>query len=153
MNNYLPTETYYVYEHFHPDTDEVVYIGHGWKGRAWTHGNASTVLRSQEHTKWLDSINLKGYLPCDYVRILARGLYKTDACKLEQELIREKQPTFNKPQGLQHLKVTDEVLERMLHQRKLGGSYSTIAKEVGLSAMTVYRAVNKQTKNLQGKFN
>ena len=152
MNNYLPTETYYVYEHFHPDTNEAVYIGHGWKGRAWTHGNANTILRSREHTKWLDSINLKGYLPCDYARILARGLCKTDACKIEQELIRTVQPTFNKPQGLQNLKVTDEILTYALGQRKLSVSYKIIGENVGLSTMTIYRAVNQQTKNLQGKF-
>lgn len=72
--------------------------------------------------------------------------------KKEQEMIRGFKPRYNKPQGLQNLKVTPEILELCIEFRGQGLFYSQIADEVGLSAMTVYRALNGKTKNIGEDF-
>lgn len=45
----LPTDyqslIYYVYNHVDPRDNNIIYIGHGSKGRAWTHGSKLTILR------------------------------------------------------------------------------------------------------------
>lgn len=42
--------TYYVYYHVDPDTKDIVYVGHGYKSRAWIHGTSSKYgVRSTEH--------------------------------------------------------------------------------------------------------
>lgn len=152
MNNYLPTDyqsfIHYVYSHTDPRTDELIYIGHGCRGRAWTHGSDKSVLRSQEHLAHLESMTADGFHAGDWVCILHSGLSKSDACKLEQELIRDLKPTYNKPQGKHLLKLTREQFVLCLEMRNDGISYHDIANEVGVSTMTVYRALNGQTKNI-----
>lgn len=141
-------DTHYVYSHTDPRNNEIVYIGHGWKSRAWTNGSYGTVLRSKDHVDWLEEINNEGYLPCDFVHILHRGLSKSEACQKEQDLIREIKPRFNKPLGLGNLKVNKDNFILMNNLRAKGVSYQKIAEEVGLSTMTVYRAINGGTKNV-----
>lgn len=140
-------ETYYVYFHVCPITSEVKYVGHGWKSRAWVHGGRKTVARSQPHYDWLRDINIKGFLPCDYVKVVERGLSKPDACKLEQRYIRDLSPEFNRPQGLSMLKVTPDILARMRELRGEGLSYKDVGYAVGVAPMTAYRALNGKTKN------
>jgi hypothetical protein len=149
MNNYLPTDyIYYVYTHTDPRCGELIYIGHGCRGRAWTHGSDKSVLRSQEHLTRLESMTAEGLHAGDWVCILHSGLTKSDACKIEQELIRDLRPTYNKPQGKQNLKLTPEQYNLCLEMRDGGMFYHQIAEEVGVSPMTVYRALNGQTKNI-----
>jgi hypothetical protein len=148
-NNYLSTDfIYYVYQHKDPITDEIIYIGHGCRGRAWTHGSDKTVLRSQEHLAHLEKMTREGFIPSDWVSILISGLLKTDACKREQEYIRTLQPTYNKPQGKQNLKLTPEQFTLCQKMREDNMFYHQIADEIGVSTMTVYRALNGQTKNI-----
>lgn len=142
-------DVYYVYKHVDPRNGELLYVGHGFKGRAWIHGSENTCLRSQTHTELLDEITDQGYLPTDWVQILERGLTKKSACLVEQALIRELKPRFNKPQGLQILKITPELFSRMKNLRAEGFSYKEIAESLGLSPMTVHRALNNQTKNVE----
>ena len=149
MNNYLPTDyIYYVYSHTDPRTDELLYVGHGCRGRAWIHGSKKTCLRSQEHLDHLERMTQAGYLPTDWVGIFQSKLTKSDACSLEQELIRGLSPTYNKPQGKHLLKLTPETYKMCQDLRNTGLYYHQIADEVGVSTMTVYRALNKQTKNI-----
>jgi len=144
MNNYI----YYVYQHTDPRTGEVIYIGHGCRGRAWIHGSGGSVLRSKEHLAHLEELTQEGYLPSKWVSILISGLSKSEACQREQENIRLLQPTYNKPQGKHLLKLTPEQFSLCLEMREDGMPYHLIAEEVGVSTMTVYRAINKQTKNI-----
>ena len=144
----LPTDYYYVYSHVDPTTGELMYIGHGYGPRAWIHGSRKTVLRSQDHLDWLHRMNTLHFLPTDYVIILERNLTKAVACKHEQQYIRTLNPLFNKPQGLQNMKVTKDSLEVMKGLRDEGFYYREIAEQLNLSTMTVYRALNNQTKNL-----
>lgn len=149
MSNYLPTDCiYYVYAHNDPRSGELIYIGHGCRGRAWTHGSDKSVLRSQEHLAHLDSMTADGFHAGDWVSIVNSGITKSDACKIEQALIRDLKPTYNKPQGKQNLKLTPEQYNLCLEMRDDGMFYHQIAEEVGVSPMTVYRALNGQTKNI-----
>lgn len=149
MSNSLPTDLiHYVYKHIDPRTDELIYIGHGCRGRAWTHGSDKTVLRSQKHLAHLEAMTQDGFVASDWVHIVVTGLDKTSACKQEQELIRDLKPTYNKPQGKKALKLTPEQYALCGQMRKDGLYYHQIADEMGVSTMTIYRALNNQTKNI-----
>ena len=93
-------------------------------------------------------MNTLYYLPTDYVTILQKNMTKSSACAVEQQLIRDMKPKFNKPQGLQNMKVTKDSFEVMKGLREEGFYYREIAETLGVSTMTVYRAINNQTKNL-----
>jgi len=148
-NNQLPTDyIYYVYNHVDPRDGSLLYIGHGCRGRAWIHGSKKTCLRSQDHLNHLESMTRDGFVATDWVSIIVQGISKKDAAKYEQELIRDTEPTYNMPQGKHLLKVTPEIYKLCKELRDDGLYYSQIADEVGLSAMTVYRALNGQTKNI-----
>jgi DNA invertase Pin-like site-specific DNA recombinase len=66
----------------------------------------------------------------------------------EKSLIEMFDPPFNKKQGLALLKMTEDKYNTALEMRDDGLSYERIGKELELSTMTVYRALNKQTKNI-----
>lgn len=143
---------YYVYTHTDPRNDEVIYIGHGCRGRAWIHGSKRNCLRSQDHLDHLESMIQDGFVPSDWVDIVCQGMTKKDAAKAEQVMIRDLNPTYNKPQGLHLIKLDKESLSLCKVLRERGMYYHDIAKEVGVSTMTVYRALNGQTKNIGEKY-
>lgn len=147
----LPTDyqfIYYVYKHTDPRTNEIIYIGHGCRGRAWIHGSKLTCLRSQPHLDHLEGMTQAGFTPQDWVELIVTGITKEDACKIEQDLIRKINPTYNMPQGKHLIKLTPEQFQMCKKLREGGAYYNVIANEVGVSAMTVYRALNGQTKNI-----
>lgn len=139
--------SHYVYAHREVD-GQIVYLGHGKGGRAWIYGSRKTVLRSPEHLTWIHEQDSVGRLPCDYVEILGRGLSKPDAAQRERQLIEKFQPRFNKQQGVANLKITPDILGYVSDLRKEGATYEDIGKSVGLSDMTVFRALNNQTKSV-----
>lgn len=145
----LPTDYHYVYMHVDPNTDELLYVGHGSRGRAWTHGSKHSVLRSQEHLQRLDALTEQGFIPSDWVVIVERNLSKKTASEIEQRIIRDRNPLFNKPQGVSNLKMTMSKLIEAKSLRDEGLTYEQIGKKVGVSTMTVYRGLNNQTKNLE----
>jgi len=89
-----------------------------------------------------------GFVPSDWVSLHNVGLTKSDACAEEQRLIRQLKPLYNKPQGKKALKLTPEQYTLCLQMRQDGMFYHKIADETGVSTMTVYRALNNQTKNI-----
>ena len=137
---------YYIYYHIDPTTDEIMYVGHGYKDRAWICGSTT---RGPEHQKWYMNLINMGYLPDSIVELVETGLTKSDACQKEQEIIRRIDTAFNKPQGLQNLKMSDELRGTAQHLRAEGLFYREIAARLNLSTMTIYRALNGQTKNLR----
>lgn len=137
-------DQYYVYQHEHPETGEVVYVGHGKKDRAWIRSP-----RNKEHKAWLCEMDNKGYIAEDYVSFLARGLSKKESCKVEWEWIDNLNPRFNKPFGVQSLKVTPEDYRYWLELRDKGLSYKKIAELTEYTTMTIHRALTGQTKNLE----
>jgi DNA invertase Pin-like site-specific DNA recombinase len=93
-------------------------------------------------------MTLDGFVPTDWVYIEQQGLDKSSACQVEQEIIRLEKPRYNKPAGKKLLKVTPEIYDLCKALREDNNSYAVISEEVGLSPMTVYRALNNQTKNI-----
>jgi hypothetical protein len=142
---------YYVYKHVDPASGEVLYVGHGCRSRAWTNGSERTPLRSQEHVAHLEDLTQVGYVASDWVHIVHSGLTKSAACEIERGLIDQLRPTYNKELGKKHLRITPEEFTAFKEMREDGMSYKAIADEFGYAAMTVYRALNGQTKNLEGK--
>ncbi len=129
---------HYVYQHIHPVSGIVLYIGHGSKGRAWV----GQTLRSEEHASMLDLLTKEGFLPCDWVKILARKLTKEQAKCIERELIQEYKPLFNKAQGKSLLALNKEQFEEAAKLRSAGLSFTTIAKYFNVAPMTIHRALS-----------
>jgi len=150
MNNSI----YYVYVHYDPVTSKPVYVGMGQKGRAWAitnsgGSNAAYGHRCKEHYHWFLQCEEKGYTLDELVSIESKNLSKDQALEEERQLIDTLKPLFNKKQGLKNLKITEDNYHAALAMRDDGMSYSAIAQELGLSTMTVYRALNGKTKNVE----
>jgi len=87
----------------------------------------------------------------DIVIVVAQGLCAADAHKMEVELVREQNPDllFN-IQTIPSLLILNKVNFQWAQKLRADGqSYAVIAAEVGVSTMTVYRALNNQTKGYQ----
>lgn len=140
---------YYVYKHVDTTTKGVVYIGMGSSGRAWLVGKTHSPLRSKEHNEWADKLFDEGITADEFVIILHKGLSKTEARRLEQEYIYKYKPIFNK--SIRHgcLKITVDMYNFAVFLRQSGMSYEKIAKELGMSTMPVYRALNNKTISLE----
>ena len=151
MNDYQNLPIHYVYKQCHPKTGKCFYVGHGRHERAWRCSTSGDEVnyghRNKDHSEYLFDLQLEGYIPTDWVHIVAKGLTKTEACKIEQELIRELRPTYNKPMGLSLLTLKGKSLEKAQRLRKQGLFYNQIAEEIGSSTMTVWRALNGKNKN------
>lgn len=83
---------YYVYKHIDPRNREVVYVGKGYKSRAW---ELWQTVRNQEAKDWANSMTDLGYLPSDLVVIVEKFSLSEDAATFEKALIAELQPRFN----------------------------------------------------------
>lgn len=140
---------YYVYQHVHPETKEVVYVGHGTGGRAWSCGHKGLPIRSERHRKWLDGLLNTGKHPGEFVEIVASSLSKDDAKRVENELIYAIRPIFNLSIRNKNLKLTPNRYKEAVRLRDEGLSYENIAKRMGLSSMTIYRGLNRQTISLE----
>lgn len=136
---------FYIYEHRHPITNECVYIGSGMGGRAWE----APKNRSENHSKWLDDVFDEGFDIDQVVKIIARRLVSTDARRMENELIRENSPKFNKTVRHPALKWSIDQYNEAVSLRNEGYSYANIADKIGLTAMTVFRGLTGQTISLE----
>jgi DNA-binding NarL/FixJ family response regulator len=141
------SNSYYVYLHQDPISKRVLYVGHGKGVRAWSCGSTS---RSEEHVKHLSDMMEQGFIPSDWVVILHRGLSKKQAAYVERGTIKEYgNPQFNKNFGEKVLVWTKETFATAKGLREDGLSYEKIAKKLGISAMTVHRAINNNTPALE----
>lgn len=142
---------HYVYYHKHPESGKILYVGHGRNERAWrctTSGDSKHYgHRSAEYSELLLDLQLRGYIPTDWVRVYKRGLTKAEACALEQKITHEFKPEFNKPLGLTNLKIKGELLRKARELRESGMFYSDISKQLNISTMAVWRALNGKNKN------
>jgi len=127
---------YYVYKHIEPVTNEVLYIGSGSKDRAW-HYRVS-MSRNSEHTEYLNALTEDGYIPSDWVEIVAKCLSKKEAVKLEKELIIAYQPPFNIHKGEGSM-IDKDMLEvaKVLKGKGIVGRKA--AEELECSVMTAWR--------------
>ncbi len=151
MSANLPT-LYYVYIHIDPQTREILYVGEGSGQRAWMClGGYSEVRyghRSPQHARAIQELMKRGFLPCDWVHIIHRGLTKSEARRKEQEVIRKLSPRFNRPMGKKLLKINGAKLNKAVRLRASGLSYREVADQIDVATMTVYRVLNGQTKNI-----
>ena len=143
---------HYVYHHMDPVTKELVYIGHGCKSRAWIMGTSIASVgkyghRKEPHQEWLERLTNEGFTPADWVVILFQNLTKSKACQLEQDLIRRHTPRFNSPLGKKQLILSAEDVTFAKDLREEGMSYYNVAKELGVSTMCLWRAINGKNKN------
>lgn len=139
LNDY---QTFYVYLHQHPKTNEVVYVGIGTKARAWAVNVSGS--RSKEHNAWMEELLEEGYLPTDWVRIVIKGRTKNVALKIESEEIDKYRPKFNKCKNKDYLdsKKDPELQEIMKCFREMKYSYKNIAYLTGVSTMKTWRYLN-----------
>jgi hypothetical protein len=138
--------SFYVYLHEDPETNEILYIGHGWKHRAWL---CDYPFRSEEHADYLQELHGKGFNPSNWVFIEREGLTKEEACFHEREAIKNLKPRFNKIQGEKLLKVTPELLIEAQELREQGWTYLDIANKFNLAAMTIHRAIKGKSPALE----
>jgi hypothetical protein len=130
---------YYVYHHINPRTNEVIYIGSGMAERAWAYYWAYS--RQKEHTDYLKELSEDGYLPCDWVVIIRRGMTREEARSLEKEEIIQHKPRLNKHKGYGSFRDPEQAKE-MLALRNTGLSFKKIAAAMGVTTMTAWRACN-----------
>lgn len=141
----LPTP--YVYLHRDPETHEVRYVGAGSGGRAWTCDSH----RSPEHRRWLTLQFNFGYTMGDIVEVVAQGLCTSDARAMEIELVQEQDPAhlFNIQTIPSLLALSEDNFRLAQKFHAEGVSYAKIGVTLGVSTMTVYRALNNQTRGYQ----
>lgn len=140
---------HYVYKHFDPMTSELVYIGHGHKGRAWQCGQAGTTMRGKEHSQWIDTLLSGGLTPEQFTEVIVRGLSKTAAAEVERGLIASHNPRFNFVQGITLLRTTKEDFEKAVILRGMGMFYKDIAQELGLSVSALHRQLNGKSRAME----
>ena len=125
-------DLYYVYEHRHPKTLEIVYIGVGKLDRAWTCRGGN---RSKEHFEFIYVMQMDGYTLQDIVSIREQGLPKQEAFERERNLIDELRPKYNKLsnkdhwQGNRKFEVETCIFAKNLHD--MGYGYQRIAFLLG----------------------
>lgn len=100
---------YYVYQHVHPVTGELVYIGKGTGGRAWDVTRCRGTHR--QHQEWMEAMMEEGYVPSDWVQIVNQALPEKEAFALEKECLHDSGGTiFNRQSGQRNYqaKLTDD---------------------------------------------
>ena len=141
---YQSSNIYYVYTHTDPETNEIVYIGKGSRGRAWHCAESNS--RGEEHALWMNKLIHQGFTPDAWVTLIESALSEEESYKLERELIEKHKPKYNS-RGDAACKLSSFDLEEIKFWRERGLSYEKIAEKVGFSTMTVFRAYNGRTKN------
>jgi hypothetical protein len=146
---------FYVYEHFEPTTGEIVYIGKGSGARAWQMGTYTQRKgyrghRRKDHNEWAENLMKLGYTADQFVRIIHRGLSKKEALDEERNFLPKRSlPRFNDLPG----NMRDNIKlwgpgtyfrKRAELLREEGVSYSKIAMDLGVTAMTVWKNLHKE---------
>lgn len=133
---------HYVYRHKDPDTGAIRYVGKGSGGRAWVTERVGQPKLTEQLKEWL----IQGYVPSEWVEIVAQRLTREEAFEMEKELIERYEPDLNCTQWDWSLTLTTEQIACAKALRAEGMSYEKVAKEIGTSTMTVYRLINNVTK-------
>lgn len=83
-------------------------------------------------------LSLEGLPPNAWVVITHAGLFKSEACLIENELIHMERPKFNR--SIRRNKKLNG--SKAKEYREAGMYYSEIANKLDVSAMTVWRFLN-----------
>ena len=149
----MKAKIHYVYTHVDPDTDEIVYVGKGSRGRAWAFSSVAEPKggrygsRSREHTDWYHEKETQGLHPGDLVRIVKVFSTSKEALTYEKELIDRYDPVFNGVTGNPTI-CTKEQATAIAQFREDGMSYADIGNVFGRATMTIHRWHNGQVKSL-----
>ena len=143
----------YVYFHRDPRNKEVFYVGKGTGARAWAMGtyrdtNPASLQygrRDEGHAGFHNELLAAGYLPHEWVEIIARGLSSSEATSVEVSLIKELKPRFNKQHNPSYnpSKIPKEAIQWMKQLKEFGLSYMNVAHLTGVSTMTVRRQLKR----------
>ena len=87
--NDLPINYVYVHK---DSAGNILYVGIGRDGRAWDY----SLRRDAEHSEWLVSQLLLGRGYQDITILVGTRLTRRDAAELENEMIKDLQPIFNR---------------------------------------------------------
>lgn len=143
---------YYVYSHFDPRTNEILYVGMGKGSRAYATKTVKTKQanyghRSPEHSTHLDILLDEGYIPHEWIKFHYRDCIKEDALELEKLEQKELKPKYNRKFGAKILKFDLKDIKKIWGLRNQGLSYKNIAKEMGCSIMVAHRILNNKSPN------
>src|SRR5215213_7390512 len=129
-----------MYIHKDPTVEDetIVYVGKGCGGRAWD------VTRNRnghpEHQKWMTSLMDEGYIPSDWVEVLARGMTEQEAFTMETTFLHKHGTTiFNRQSGERNnkAKLTD-VQAREIYTACLNGEpHKSLALSYGVSRSAI----------------
>lgn len=87
----------------------------------------------------------------DIVQIIAQNIGTEAAKEIERkEITRHRtERLFNGVYGVHSLTLNDTQISSARQLREDGKSYADVAEEIGTSTMTIYRALNNQTKGYE----
>lgn len=144
--------THYVYQHRDPHSGEVVYLGSGTQERAWATRKS---FRRGAHFDWIQNLILEGFVPSDWVEVVAKGLSKEEAHALERHFLLSCVPEFNRTAfGDAHpnSRLSSESAQEIFRRAWGGASYTQLALEFGVSKSTVRDIKHKRRRahDLQG---
>jgi hypothetical protein len=129
----MENQSFYVYTHHDLSTREIVYIGKGKHGRAWD------VTRSRnthkEHQEWMLELCKKGWVPSDWVQIVATGLTEKEAFDIEKRMLHKNGTTrFNRQGGEKNhqAKLTNEQAREIFLRCKAGENHTKLSLEYGV---------------------
>jgi len=136
----------YIYIHVDPRSKQTVYVGKGTGGRAWD--CAFTSRGDKQHVAWMVQLLEESYTPQDFVVIVAQGLSEIDAKRLEVEWIeklKSSNPLFNHCYGRRLPRsLSLEQIQKAKVLQEQGISFQKIAKTLGSSTQTVWRALTRK---------
>lgn len=150
MTQTTPFKDYYVYIHFDPDTEEILYVGMGKGSRAYATKTVKVSRtyyghRSPEHSEHLDQLLAKGYLPHEWINFDQRGLDKEVAKRLEKQHIENLKPKYNRKAGIKSLKFNKDQIYELQKLRETGLSYKRVAEAMDCSTMAAHRILNNKS--------
>lgn len=128
----MANNTFYVYTHLDPHSEEIRYVGIGQYDRAWC---VRRNQRKESHVKWIESLYEEGYNLNRIVSIVANQLTKKEALQIEMDLIKELKPMFNELSNPNHWnrgrKYTPAIAETAKALHEMGYGYIRIAQLMG----------------------
>ena len=128
----MANNTFYVYTHLDPHSEEIRYVGIGQYDRAWC---VRRNQRKNSHVKWIESLYEEGYNLNHIVSIVANQLTKKEALQIEMDLIKELKPMFNELSNPNHWnrgrKYTPTIAETAKALHEMGYGYIRIAQLMG----------------------
>ena len=141
---------YYVYKHIDPETLEVLYVGMGYGPRAYTtNSSGDRGDRSKEHALRLHQLMNEGYVPEEWVEFIIRNCRIETARRVEQDMIEDLKPKFNKRHGPPRLIQNLNDINKIINLRSEGLSYLKIGRMYGVSWSTIQKLEKRERGSIE----